>query len=583
MRYFRGLALIAAISITFFSISVSFADDPESEGHLKSPGKDAGQKMQYAEGELLVRMKKGVSDGAMEVTHARIGAAIKSRLGRSGRLNLVVLPKGLTVEEALERYSKNENVERVQPNYIYHAAAVPDDPQFGTMWNLHNTGTQYFGSIADADIDAPEAWDITTGNSEIVIGVIDTGIDYTHGDLSANIWFNIGEIPPEATNGVDDDGNHGIEDEAGGSLDDSPGVIGFDDDGDGVIDDFDRSGPGGPFDGVDNDTNGYVDDFYGINAVTWNGSAASSVGDPFDDDSTGHGTHVSGTIGAVTDNGTGVAGINWDVRLMALKFLDASGSGYTSDAVECLEYAAALAADGVKIVATNNSWGSSSGVLAYDPELRDAIDLNRQQGILFVAAAGNYSEDNDLFYFLPASHFLPNIISVAGTRYNDDLMSGSHFGKTTVHLGAPGSVIWSTVPGDLYDSSGGTSMSTAHVTGVVGLVKAQEMTRDWIAIRNLLLAGGDDNTNLSTITVTGKRLNAHGSLSCSGSILLKRLKPTGAIVNTVLGREVPLAALHIDCDAPAGDVTVTVTPGGQTITLLDIDDPSSFQVAGDGV
>jgi subtilisin family serine protease len=187
------------------------------------------------------------------------------------------LPAGTSVPEMIARLAGTPGIAYVEPNYIIHASAIPNDTRFSEQWALNNTGQT--GGTADADIDAPEAWNLSTGSSSVVVGVIDTGVDYTHPDLAANIWTNPGEIPG---------------------------------------------------DGIDNDGNGFIDDVHG-----WD--FANNDNDPFDDN--GHGTHVSGTIAATGNNNLGVAGVNWNAKIMALKFLDANGSGPTSGAVAAINYA----------------------------------------------------------------------------------------------------------------------------------------------------------------------------------------------------------------------------------------------------
>ena len=341
--------------------------------------------------------------------------------------------KGMTVEEALAGYEADPDIEYAEPNYMVTIAASPNDPLFNQLWGLYNTGQT--GGTPAADIDAPNAWDITTGNIDIVVAVIDTGVDHSHEDLTGNMWVNTGEIPD---NGIDDDGN------------------------------------------------GYVDDIYGIDTT-------NNDSDPFDDN--GHGTHVSGTIGAIGNNVIGVAGVNWDITIMACKFLNASGSGYIDGAIECLEYIRALREKGANIIATNNSWGGGG----YSQALYDAI--NAQQDILFIAAAGNSNANNDTSTFFPADYYLPNLIAVAATDHNDSKASFSNYGRRSVSVGAPGVNILSTLPEkNLWGITGGygklsgTSMATPHVTGLAALIKSQDMTRDWKMIRNLILAGGDNNT-----------------------------------------------------------------------------------------
>ena len=241
---------------------------------------------------------------------------------------------------------------------------APDDPQFGNQWGLNNTDQS--SGLVDADIDAPEAWDVRTTGGGLKVAVIDTGIDYTHPDLAANIWTNPGEIPG---NGIDDEGN------------------------------------------------GYIDDVHGYDF-------ANNDGDPLDD--MGHGTHVAGTIAAVGNNGMGVTGVVWgDVQLVALKFLDANGSGSISNAIRAINY---CVANGITI--SNNSWGSGVGFLA----LRDAIKTAGDAGHLFVASAGNDSDDADIAPTFPAAFDLNNIISVAATDRFSQLASFSNYGKSSVDI-----------------------------------------------------------------------------------------------------------------------------------------------------
>ncbi len=323
-------------------------------------------------------------------------------------LQVVHLEEGVLVADALAAYSADQTVLYAEPNYHIQLELVPDDTQFDSLWGLHNVGQT--GGTFDADIDAPEAWEVTTGSGNTIVAVIDTGIDYTHPDLAANIWVNPGEI-------------------AG--------------------------------DGIDNDGNGYVDDIHGYDFV-------NNDGDPMDDHN--HGTHVAGTIGAVGDDGIGVVGVNWDVQIMALKFLSASGSGSLGDAVEALNYAAD---NGAKI--SNNSWGFNG---AFSQALHDAIANARDAGHLFVAAAGNgnfvgVGLDNDTTPFWPAGHELDNVISVAATDHNDQIATFSNYGATTVDLGAPGVGVLSTTIGGTYNTFNGTSMATPHVVGVAALLWGQ--------------------------------------------------------------------------------------------------------------
>jgi subtilisin family serine protease/putative cell wall-binding protein len=286
----------------------------------------------------------------------------------------------MSVLDAVDHYEAMPTVEYAQPNYRKQiAATIPNDPRFPMLWGLNNTGDM--GGTKDADIDAPEAWDITTGSEEVVIAVVDTGIDYNHPDLADNMWTN--ELEAVGLPGVDDD------------------------------------------------ENGYIDDIHGWDAV-------NEDGDPMDDQ--GHGTHCAGTIGAQGDNGLGVVGVNWDVSIMALKFLGADGWGETVDVVEAFEYADTM---GVKLL--SNSWG---GYYAIDQAEYDAIAA--MGDALFFFAAGNNGKDNDgPSPHYPSSYDLDNILAVGASDGNDTRASFSNFGATTVDVFAPGVDILSTVPGEV--------------------------------------------------------------------------------------------------------------------------------------
>src|SRR2546422_295586 len=408
----------------------------------------------HAPDTILVRFKASALPADQALVHALVGAHAYKSFRIVEGLQAVRIPPGMRVKDAIEFYRRRPDVLYAEPNWIVDAQVVPSDPSFSSLWGLNNTGQN--GGIPDADIDAPEAWDITTGSSDVVVAVIDTGIDYTHPDLSANMFRN--ELDCNS-NGIDDDGN------------------------------------------------GLVDDCFGIDT-------ANNDSNPMDDANPGHGSHVAGTIGAVGNNAVGVVGVNWAIRLMACKFLGSTGSGTTADAIDCLEYVKLMKDRGVNIVATSNSWGGGG----FSQGLFDAIEAHPHRGILFIAAAGNANpgSNNDTKPFYPAAYYLPNVISVAATTRTDALASFSNFGRRTVHLGAPGQEILSTTPGNTYSSLSGTSMATPHVTGVAALLKAQDPARDWRALKNLILAGGDTVPSLATTTITQKRLNARGALTCPG-------------------------------------------------------------------
>lgn len=311
------------------------------------------------------------------------------------------------LQDALAFYQDLPGVSYAQQDYVLTASiAPPNDPGFTQLWGLHNTGQT--GGTADVDIDALEAWDVATNANSVVVAVLDTGIDFTHPDLAANMWVNAAEASGRA--GVDDDGN------------------------------------------------GYIDDVHGYDFV-------NNDGVPMDDQ--GHGTHVAGTIGAVGNNGIGSTGVAWNVQLMGLKFLNSSGSGYTSDAVRALQYAARM---GVQVV--NASFGGGG----FSQAMYDAIRAFGNQGGIFVAAAGNEATNNDVTPSYPANYDLPNVISVAASDSRDRLASFSNYG-TSVDIAAPGVSIYSTLPSNRYGSYNGTSMAAPHVAGAAALIKAARP--DW--------------------------------------------------------------------------------------------------------
>jgi subtilisin family serine protease len=473
------------------------------------------QSPKYRTDRILVRFRPGVTRETMQAVHRAIGTTVLSEPAIVDRLQVVQLAVRETVEETVRQYRANPSVLYAEPDYIVHALGVPNDPQFPTQWNMQNTGQA--GGTAGADIRATQAWGLTTGSSNVVVAILDTGIDYTHQDLAANVWSS-----GSGFSAMDENGNP-IECGAGS---------------------------------------------HGLNEV-----AASC--DPMDDN--GHGSHVSGIIGAEGNNGIGVAGVNWNVQILPCKFLNSSGYGDTSAAIQCLNLVKELKDSGVNIVATNNSWGGSG----FSQALQDAIQAQMQDGILFVAAAGNDFADNDQVPTYPANTALPNVLSVAATDRNDAVASFSNLGRHTVDLGAPGVDILSTTPNNTYSFDSGTSMAAPHVTGVAALLKAQDPSRDWRAIKNLILAGGHPIPALGD-TVTGRRLDAYGAVTCTNSTVTSRLQPIPDTISGSAGAPIALSALHINCADPAGSVTVQVSPGGMNVTLAD-DGSGEDQAAGDGI
>ena len=338
--------------------------------------------------------------------------------------------------------SQESIVAGVELDYKLTISNISRDSMTNSLWGLNNSGQT--GGLADADIDLPEAWRTQTGSKAITVAVIDTGGDYRHPDLAANTWRNQGEIF----------GN-----------------------------------------GRDDDRNGFVDDVHGYDFV-------NRDGDPMDDQ--GHGTHVAGTIGAVGNNNRGVVGVNQNVSLMHLKFLDSQGNGSTINAIRSVDYATRMGADVI-----NASFGGGG----YSQAMFGALSRANNAGVLFVAAAGNEGNNNDFRPSFPANYDLPNVISVAATDHRDRLAGFSNFGRNSVDIGAPGVNILSTLPGNRYDSFSGTSMAAPHVAGAAALLLAENSNQTPNQVKNLLMRTADPVTSLQGRTVTGGRLNVNRALS----------------------------------------------------------------------
>ncbi len=405
--------------------------------------------------ELKIQAVESVIPGTVK-HHIRLSGNKHSKKRSKSHILRVQLPKGKTVKQAIaENWSrKNSNIQLVEPNYHVQSLAVPNDPRFGDMWALQNTGQS--GGTPGVDIHVPETWDMTIGSSEVVVAVIDTGINYRHPELAGNMWVNPDEIPD---NGIDDDGN------------------------------------------------GYIDDVYGYDFV-------ANDGDP--DDENSHGTHVAGTVGAKGNNGLGITGINWNCRLMACRFLDATGFGLISDAIEAIDYAVANGAD-----ILSNSWGWEGSASA---SLEAAINNARDNGVLFVAAAGNNASDNDSVSFYPASYQISNVISVAAIDHDDELAYFSNYGRNSVHVGAPGVNILSTVRNSSYAYYSGTSMAAPHVSGVAALLLSYYPQITLQEMKERILSTGDPTDALTGKTVTARCLNAYKALTTTSGITL--LSPT---------------------------------------------------------
>jgi len=333
------------------------------------------------------------------------------------------------VKELPERFDKDSNIEYVEPNWIYHTMYTPTDAEVGKQWAIKK-------------IEAEKAWDLALGSKDVVVAVIDTGVDYTHPDLKNQMWVN--ELELNGKQGVDDDGN------------------------------------------------GYIDDIYGYDF-------ANQDADPKDDHS--HGTHCAGVIGA-EHNSIGVAGINAHVKIMALKFLTASGGGTLADAVLSIKYAVD---NGAQVL--SNSWGGGG----YSKAIEDAIVYARDKGVIFVAAAGNENNNNDTNPTYPASYQLDNIVTVAASDSNDSRAYFSNYGES-VHIAAPGVNIYSTIKGGSYSNMSGTSMACPQVSGALALLLSYE-DLTVAEMKERLLKTSDYLPAWEGLNLMAGRLNLHNLLT----------------------------------------------------------------------
>lgn len=396
---------------------------------------------QYKEGEVLVRFKD-------ETKASKALLAVKAssvRAIRRIKAHHIRLPPGTSVATALEQFRDDPNVVYAEPNYRVRKLALPNDPLFGNQWNM-------------AQISAPSAWNSYTGplqrSNSLIVAILDTGIIYTHPDLTANLWVNPGEL---CGNGLDDDGN------------------------------------------------GIVDDCYGANF-----GGVRRAGDPWDDDTSDtHGTQLAGIVGAVGNNGIGIAGVNWSVRLMAVKFMHGpTGEGDLSDALLGMEYAIE---NGAKVINMSFEVGS------YSAAMRDAIVAAEKAGVLVVSAAGNLAADLDSTSVYPASIRTANNIVVIASNATDSLASYSNYGLHTTDIAAPGgmytgspSAILSTVwlyNSVYYRTTAGTSLAVPHVTGAAALAWNLNPNQTAAQVRARIMNGVDQLDAFRSATISGGRLN----------------------------------------------------------------------------
>jgi subtilisin family serine protease len=400
--------------------------------------------------EVLVKFKSGVSLESIESLTSQRNDRVEDRIENVAGWTSIDDLDNADAAAIVAEYSKLPEVEYAEPNFDISLEEgplepiLPGDPQFNDQWALANSGQR--GGKQGADISATLAWATTTGNENVVVAVLDTGVDYAHEDLVENMWFRPASMDPYHDSDL-----------------------------------------------------GTVDDSRGYNAI-------DSASDPMDDN--GHGTHCAGIIGAEGENNLGIAGVNWKVKIMPLKFMNAGGSGTTKDAIEAINYVIDRKKAGVNVRIISASWGSTQKSRALEDVIRKAYEND----ILFVAAAGNATVDNDRRPHFPSSYNVPNVISVAALDRNDQLAKFSNWGAKSVAIAAPGVEILSTWLGNQYEEKSGTSMATPVVAGVAALILAENPRMSVDDLRKKLMDSTDPIVALKGKTVSGGRINAAKAL-----------------------------------------------------------------------
>ena len=412
-----------------------------------------GETRSFGRPEVLVKFRSGVSQETIENLTARLHDRVEDRIENAPGWESIDDLDDADAAETVAEYSRLPEVEYAEPNFEIElpdaidgplVPVLPHDPQFNDQWALANSGQR--GGKEGADISATLAWAISTGTDKVVVAVLDSGVDYNHEDLAGNMWVRPASLAPYRDNEL-----------------------------------------------------GTIDDLNGFNAV-------DNASDPMDDN--GHGTHCAGIIGAEGENNLGIAGVNWKVQIMPLKFMNAGGFGTTKDAIEAINYVIERKKAGVNVRIISASWGSTQKSRALEEAIRKAYEND----ILFVAAAGNSSVNNDRSPHFPSSYNVPNVVSVAALDRHDHLASFSNYGAKSVAIAAPGVDILSTWLGNAYEEKSGTSMATPVVAGVAALVLAENPRLSVDDLKKKLLASSDPIVALKGKTVTGGRINAAKAL-----------------------------------------------------------------------
>ncbi len=501
MRALIGIALISTSAFFSFMMAGHVVDNVyasttgTTQGPTASPpGGIKDHATSFRDGNVLVAFDGGVSRQD-QLKAERVALAREVRTLGAGT-HLLKVPNG-HVLDAVRLLNSYPGVRYAEPDYEAHVAGVPNDPSFSLQWALQNTGQTVNGAAGTPGDDekAVPAWSVTTGSPSIVIGEVDTGVDYTHPDLAANIWTN-------------------------------PGGIG----------------------GCASGTHGY-------NVLT-------SSCDPMDDDTVygGHGTHVAGIMGAVGNNGVGVTGVNWKTTILPVKWVNSTGTGYTSDLITSLDWLLQAKQAGVNVRVVNDSdvfFGT-----AYSQALSDEVDLLGQNNILFVTAAGNTGDNNDnpSVRRYPCSYDRPTEICVTATDQNDALPTWANYGATTVDLAAPGNNIYSTLRNDSYGYISGGSMASAEVSGAAALILSTQNNLSPGQLKATILENVDQISGLSGRVRTGGRLDICKALS--GCVSTFGLASIGTTAGSMLANRKWVNHYRLNTAGSVSKLSIYLAPTG---------------------
>lgn len=436
----------------------------------------------YESGQVLIKMKANKTKAQKTSLKSEMQAISLKTFSSIGveLWDVSANSKNGSINHIIAQYRNHPDIEYIEPNYVYELSLGKDsedntrtnktqsgtlDPLYNNQWYLDNYGQN--GGTSDVDINAPEAWNIISESPTVKVGVMDTGIDWAHIDLVNNIWQNLDE---------DADGD---------------GQVLVYQNGEWIFDPGDENG-------IDDDGNGYIDDFIGWDFM-------NDDNNPYDGNS--HGTHVAGIIGAGANNGEGIAGVSWNIQLIGLKMITDDNQTNCSSVIEAIEYM-----DTMNIPISNNSWAFYCENETHS--IFDAIENAKFNGHLFVAAAGNSAGDNDADDPIhPASYPLDNIISVANIGNTGHLSNFSNYGASSVDIAAPGELIWSAIPNNDYALKHGTSQSAPQVTAACALLWQLYPDYTYLQIKDRLINTATTSNELNGKCVSNGRLNLYAMLS----------------------------------------------------------------------